>query len=395
MKKSLLLTLPLMAAMLASCGGKGKGANPNIPDPGKAKEEVQVTDATDILTRAAGVSLSSPSLGLKLGVSSDANLKLRLPDATESAKQGKMVLGTSEVRANENLSLELNATGLDQVGFQNIKMSGGLDFNASAYANVSAETLQMLSMFVPEIPASGAGLKLDLNLKGTSSVYSNGEKAFFEYDQDLANSIKTILTMSGATGVQVMDAGKYCTPAYPEEPELLNFRFADLVNQYVAPYLSELPALVTQYAPLIAQACDEFKGLKYSDTEYAIYAKANVFKLAGLFLPDYKSIIDLVNDGKNTGSIAAAIVFDTQKGLKSVGIEANIDAVLTYGQLQVAEMIGVDASEKLLDAHINAAIALDVKSGSDVKVKEVTNPNDYKEVEVPQTPVIAPEGLDL
>ena len=390
MKKSLLLTLPLMAAMLASCGGKGKGANPNIPDPGKAKEEVQVADATNIFTRAAGVTLSSPSLGLKLGVSSDANLKLRLPDATESAKQGKMALGNSEIRANE-----INATGLDQVGFQNIKLSGGLDFNASAYANVSAETLQLLSMLVPQIPATEAGLNLDLNLKGTSSFYSNGEKAFFEYDQDLVNAIKTIATMSGATDVQVMDAGKYCTPAYPEEPELTNFKFADLVNQYVAPYLSDLPALVTQYAPLIAQACDEFKGLKYSDTEYAIYAKANVFKLASLFIPEeYKFMLDLINDGKNTGSVAAAIVFDTQKGLKSVGIEAKLDAVLTYGQLQMAQMMGVDENEKLLEAHINAAIALDVKSGSDVKVKEVTNPNDYKEVEIPQT-AIAPEGFDL
>lgn len=384
-----------MAAMLASCGGKGKGANPNIPDPAKAKEEVQVADATNTLTRAAGFSLSSPSLGLKLGVSSDANLKLRLPDSTESGKQGKMVLGNSEIRANEDLNLELNATGLDQVGFQNIKLSGGLDFNASAYANVSAETLQLLSMLVPQIPATEAGLNLDLNLKGTSSVYSNGEKAFFEYDQDLVNSIKTIATMSGATDVQVMDAGKYCTPAYPEMPELTNFKFADIVNQYVAPYLSNLPALVTQYAPLIAQACDEFKGLKYSDTEYAIYAKANVFKLAGLFLPDYKSMIDLVDDGKNTGSVVAAIVFDTQKGLKSVGIEASIDAVLTYGQLQMAQMVGVDENEKLLEAHISAAIALDVKSGSDVTVKEVSNPNDYKEVEIPQTQVGLPEGFDL
>ena len=381
MKKSLLLTLPLMATMLASCGGKGSGVNPNIPDPSKAKEEVAVGDATGLFARAAGVSFSSESLGLKLGVTSNANVTLKLPDTTESAKQGKIVLGKAEAKADETLTVDVNATGLDKVGFQNMKMSARVDLKANAYAHVPASTMQMISMFAPiELPATEGDLDLDLKLGGQSYVYSNGERAFFEVNEDMVNSARTILALTGNTKVQVMDAGKYRTPLYPDEESLKNFSFAAIVNEFVAPYLTTLPALVAQYGPAIAQICEEFKGLKYSDTEYAIYAKADIFKLVGLFATEYKEIVDVLNVDGNEAKVVAAIVFDTQKGLKSVGVEAKVDASLTYGQLGVAESMGVNANEKLLDAHAKVGVALEVKTGADVKVEEVTNPDAYQDI---------------
>lgn len=405
MKKQILLTLPLMAAMLASCGAKKSGGDAPIPDPAKGTV-VENAVAAQNLSNAAMKTLAQDALGIAINASSNGLLEVQVP--VGYSDEGKINWGKGYVKENLELGFEVNAKNLSQTGVQNYRGSAKAHANASAKVDIPEDVAASIGSLVKidedVLEEIGA---LDITLKGSGSAYFDGVRGFFEYDSDLVNAIQTITAMSG-THAEIPAAGKYRTPEIPNNEYTQNFNLASYIAPYAQqylPYVQQLPELMQQYA----QYFEKLESLKYSETEYALYAEVDVIKLLTRYVPqagDYVTLIEGMLDDNDKLTAKAALVFDTELGIKSLGIELVVKADVTYTDVIVAvsdgaytreqakQMLGKDADVKMINIDVTASAGVELKVGTAVNVVELSEAQKGQYVDFP-TSKTAISGQDL
>ena len=403
MKKQFLLTLPLMAAMLASCGAKKNGATSTsapLPDPSKAQEVVTDAVAVEKLQNAAAKVLASDKLGVKLGVSESADIALDFKVFGDEDKN------TGHIKENANINVEVNAKGLSQTGVQNYKGSGSVKVGGSVDVKLPENLPDLLglvkTMGGPEINIPEQMMKFNFDVKGNVDAFYDDNKVYFEYNKDLVDSVKRVAEFIGR---EIDDenfpaAGKYITPEVPLNDAARAFNLGAFLTPYVQQYLPMLPQYIEQYKGF----CKTFEGLKYSETKFAIFAEVDAIDVAKKILAmnpetvSYVGLIDSFLDANDTATLKLGLQYDTEKGIESLGISADVKVDLTFGDAMYAialrsdptitretveASLGEQAKVKLVDAKIGAAVALELATGDDVKVVELTaaQKEQYKEIE--------------
>ena len=484
MKKQFLLTLPLMAAMLAACGSKGGQGSESgsssysstsitsesqqqssagtssaetssqetstkessaetsgqetstkessaetsgqetsteqpstsapLPDPSEAQEVVTDEVAFEKLQRAATKVVTSDKIGVKLGLSEIVDIAL------DFTVFGDEIKNTGYIKENADFNVEVNGKGLSQTGVQNYKGSGSIKVAGGADVKLPDNLPDLLglvkAMGGPEINIPEQMMNFNLPVKGNIDAFYDDNRVYLEYDQDLVDTVKRISEFAGEKidEENFPAAGKYVTPEVPLNDAARAFNLGTFLTPYVEQYIPMIQQYIEQYKGF----CKTFEGLKYSETKFAIFAEIDVIDVAKKVLamnPDtasYAGLVDNMLDANDQVTVKLGLEYDTEKGIENLGISADAKLDLTFGDAMYAvavmndptatrqsveESIGEQAKVKLVDAKIGAALALELATGDDVQVVELSAAQkaEYQEIAGAQEGKPATEGQDF
>ena len=113
-------------------------------------------------------------------------------------------------------------------------------------------------------------------------------------------------------------------------------------------------------------------------------------------LPEqYATMIDALLDDNDKLTATVGVVYDIEKGVESIGAIVEADVEVTYFDSvaglsgadeatldAMRKQLGADADKKLVDAQVALSASIELKTGTDVKVVELTDAQkaEYKDM---------------
>lgn len=405
MKKQILFALPLMAAMLLSCKSNKSKGNPtsaDLPDPNApGVTEVEQNVAYGKLSSAVGKIVAADALGLQVGVSLDANINLTVPKGNGTASD-KLDWETGTAEANATATVEVNAKGLKNTGVQNYRANAAMNFAESVHIDIPDSVGNMIALIGTDLDPEVLKFLSDFNLdtNGDLSAYFDGTRAYLDISQDFVDAVHDIAELNGATvDENNIQAGKFKSPEIPLNDYFRNFNFAAFVQQYTGDVLTNIDTYAAQYIGMFEDYFTEFKALKYSDNKYALYAEADLLPILMAQLPadaaQYATMIDALLDDNDKLTATVGVVYDIEKGVESIGAIVEADVEVTYLDIvaglsgadeatrdAMRKQLGGDADKKIVDAQIALSASIELKTGTDVTVVELTDAQkaEYKDM---------------
>ena len=403
MKKQILFALPLMAAMLLSCKSNKSKGNPtsaDLPDPSApGVTEVEQDLAFGKLSNAVSKVVAADALGLKVGVSLDADISLNVPKGNGTASD-KVDWETGTVDASATTTVEVNAKGLKNNGVQNYRANAAMSFAESVHIDLPESVSSMMGAIPganldPDVLEYLSDFSLDTN--GDLAAYFDGTRAYLDISQDYVDAVREIAELNGATmDENNLQAGKFRSPEIPLNDYRRTFNLAAFIQQNAGEVLANIDTYAAQYIGMFEDYFTEFKALKYSDSKYALYAEADLLPVVMAKLPEqYATMVDALLDDNDKLTATVGVVYDIEKGVESIGAIVEADVEVTYFDIvaglsgadeatldAMRKQLGADADKKLVDAQVALSASVELKTGADVKVVELTDAQkaEYKDM---------------